>query len=229
MVKLQIYMAPIFCMAAGLGAAWLATRLAAGRAKKVAPPAAGAAKSRPAGEPAMFRTLVSAGGNLGLAAILLLLACVAGGSIARDFWSPTKSQSIQRARDFARWFWFTSEQDGEVACLKTDLDKTFSPQSYREGLSAMYLCNQRIYSPRHAAGKQYQPELVTAEHPLRCVEYYTAKFPYDSAAQAAWLGEMQARYDLVGRERYPFMLFDKHDRQQRDLDYLEVYKFVPKP
>ena len=64
----------------------------------------------------------------------------------RDFWFPAKSVDVMRARDFARWFWFTAQFDGEVACLKSDLDLVFVPGQYEYGLLSMYLCNQRIYS-----------------------------------------------------------------------------------
>ena len=39
---------------------------------------------------------------------------------------------------------------------------------------------------------------------------------------------MTSRYELVGQERYPCTFFDKRERQLRALDYVEVYKFVPK-
>ena len=66
----------------------------------------------------------------------------------RDFYFPAKSVDVMRARDFARWFWFTAQFDGEVACLKSDLDLVFVPGQYEYGLLSMYLCNQRIYSAR---------------------------------------------------------------------------------
>ena len=39
---------------------------------------------------------------------------------------------------------------------------------------------------------------------------------------------MQADYDLVGHDTYPFAAYDKSDRRQISDDYVEVFKFVPK-
>ena len=39
---------------------------------------------------------------------------------------------------------------------------------------------------------------------------------------------MQARYDLVGHDSYPFAAYDKSDRRKISDDYVEVFKFVPK-
>jgi len=160
--------------------------------------------------------------------LLSAVALVGVVGMARDFWFPAKSAAVMRARDFARWFWFTAQFDGEVVCLKTDLGLTFSPADFQRGLSSMYLCNQRIYSPRHAAGREPQWDRVAEDWPLRCVEYHAASGPYDRAGRDRWLASMQAQYTLVGRERYPFILGESKDGRPRDLDYLEVYKFVPR-
>lgn len=203
MVKFQLYLAPLFCVLDGLGVAailtWLSWRRR-GQHMHLAP----------------------------LRFVLVVLALVGLGSIARDVWFPAKSVSTQRYRDFARWFWNAAEFDGEAVCLKSDLDVTFSPRSYEYGLSSLYLCNQRIYSPRHARGEAPHWDQISVQHPLRCVQYYASEAPYDDAAAAAWLTEMTSRYDLIGRERYPCPVFDKRERELRALDYVEVYKFVPK-
>ncbi len=200
MVKFQLYLAPLFCLLDGLGAVAILSWRRRGRPMQLAP----------------------------LRVVLVALALVGMGSIARDVWFPAKSASTQRYRDFARWFWNSVEFDGEAVCLKSDLNLSFSPESYVYGLSSLYLCNQRIYSPRHARGEPPCWERISAEHPLRCVEYYSSEKPYDEKAAAAWLAEMTSRYELVGQERYPCPLFDKRERELRALDYVEVYKFVPK-
>ena len=200
MAKFQFFAAPAFCMLAGLGAAVLALRPIGG----------------PRLRPAAVRFA------------LVLLTAIGLGSVGRDFLFPAKSASAMRARDFARWFWFTADYDGEVVCLKTDLGKSFSPLTFEWGLSATYLCNQRIYSPRHARGEPIAWERISAEHPLRCVEYRAGEFSYDEAARDRWLQAMQSRYALVGRERYPFAQVRDKNQAARDLDHLEVYKFVPR-
>ncbi len=201
MVKFQFHLALAFCILAAIGAATLLSRPRKGRPVRTAP----------------------------LTIALALLVAFGAGSAVRDVLSPAKSSTVERARDFARWFWFTTQFDGEVACLKTDLKRSFSPRSFERGLSAMYLCNQRIYSPRHARGEPPRWDRVAAERPLRCVEYRDASQPYDRQRRDAWLQAMKARYDLVAVDRYPFVLGDRTDAPPRELDYLDVYKFVPKP
>jgi hypothetical protein len=200
MTKFQLFAAPAFCLLAGLGAALLALRPIGG----------------PRFRPASVRFA------------LLLLMAIGLGCVGRDFLFPAKSASAMRARDFARWFWFTAEYDGEVACLRTDLGESFSPLTFQWGLSAIYLCNQRIYSPRHARGEPVAWERISAEHPLRCVEYRAGEFAYDAAARDRWLQAMQSRYVLVGREQYAFAQVRDENQPARDLDHLEVYKFVPR-
>ena len=101
--------------------------------------------------------------------VLLVLALVAGGSIAHDLIYPYKSDTTLCARDFARWFWFDVGHDSELVCLETDWKKDLSPGTYTWGWSSLYLCNQRIYSPRHARGEPPHLERVSAARPLRCV------------------------------------------------------------
>jgi hypothetical protein len=160
--------------------------------------------------------------------LLAALVLVGVASMARDFSFPAKSAAVMRARDFARWFWFTAEFEGEVACLKTDLGESFAADEFEHGLSSMYLCNQRVYSARHARGQPLQWDRVARDWPLRCVEYHSTGRPYDEAARDRWLAAMATRYDMVGRERFPFLLGERGNRPPRNLDYLEVYKFVPK-
>jgi hypothetical protein len=200
MTKFQFFAAPAFCLLAGLGAAVLALRPIGGRRLR----------------PATVRFA------------LLLLMTIGLGSVGRDFCFPAKSASAMRARDFARWFWFTADYDGEVACLKTDLRESFSPLTFKWGLSATYLCNQRIYSPRHARGEPVAWERISLEHPLRCVEYRAGEFAYDEAARDRWLQAVQSCFVLVGRERFPFPQVRDKNQTARALDHLEVYKFVPR-
>jgi len=199
--KMTMYLGAVICLFAGLGTAELLARLVAVR-----------------GPRRILTNMVVAG--------LMLLAV---GSMARDFWKPGKTLSDLRARDFARWFWLNAEYNAEVACLKTDLNLSFAPQIYQElNWSAMYLCNQRIYSPRHARKEPLQLDRVAADRPLRCVEYCVPSLESDDAARQLWLDEMCRRYDMVGRETFPFVRYNKKERDVVCVECLEVYKFVPK-
>lgn len=200
-VKFSQYLAPAICILLGAGGAAL---LARGQALP---------QSR----------------RRALAAALGLLALIAIGTIARDFCLPYKSATDRRYRDFARWFWFSMESSGEVVCLQTDLNLDFAPGTFRDlGWSAMYLCNQRIYSPRHARGEPVDWQAVSADWPLRCVEYQAEVYRYDRAACDRWLATMQKRYELVARERFPFPVYDQRGRNLLCSDAVEVYKFVPR-
>src|SRR5581483_577112 len=62
-----------------------------------------------------------------LAAGLIVLALIPIGTIGRDFCCPYKSPTDARYRDFARWFWPSTEFAGETACLYGDLGLEFAP------------------------------------------------------------------------------------------------------
>ncbi|MCA9103123.1 MAG: hypothetical protein KDA63_18330, partial [Planctomycetales bacterium] len=199
-MRFTYYFAPVFCVLAGLGGWEILRRLHAGRVPRQA-----------------------------LAVSLGLLLAVGLVTVARDVAHPYKAPSDMRARDFARWFWFTHELDGEVACLYSDLGKDFAPET-RKNLSwfNMYLCNLYIYSPRHAAGRPLDWERISAERPLYCVEYRADHFAHDDRAEQAWLDEMSRRYELVDQRSIPCPRFDKHDRDLISEDSIEVHTFVPR-
>lgn len=199
MTKFQFFLAPLFCSLAGLGGATLLRRR---------------------GGPVPRRSL--------LPVSLVALLAIGGGTILRDFWMPAKAPSDQRVRDFARWFWFNMPQQGEVVCLKSDLHRTLSPKGFEYGFSSMFLCNQYIYSQRHARHEAPHWERISAEHPLLCLDYWSSDRPIDEAAKETWLAEMQRDYEFVGCESYPFLFYDKRDRTLVSSDHLDVYRFIPK-
>ncbi len=173
--------------------------------------------------------------------VLALLALTSVATIGRDLAGPYKSVCDERQRAFAEWFWPSAEHNAEVCCLKTDLGLDFAPDSYRElCFSAEYLCNERIYSPRHAAGKAVDWDSISATHPLRCVLYRTPPrkespyFQFDEVAFQTWLDEMQAKYDLVGHESYPLVRLKNrgsllnNENSIAVVDSIEIYRFVPK-
>ncbi|HUY36237.1 MAG TPA: glycosyltransferase family 39 protein [Pirellulales bacterium] len=200
-VKFSQYLAPAICLLLGAGgAAWLGMRR---------------------GAPAPVRRTLAVG--------LAFCALIAVATMARDFASPYKSRTDLRYRDFARCFWFNMEFAGEAVCLKTDLGREFAPGTFRDlGWSAMYLCNQRIYSPRHARGEPPRFDRVSEQWPLRCVEFKAEVYRYDQAAFERWLAAMQSRWDLVARDTLPFPCYDQRGRNVLCVDAVEVYKFVPK-
>jgi hypothetical protein len=159
----------------------------------------------------------------------LLLAVLAAGSMARDSLWPYKSLATLHQRDFARWFWFSAPHEGELVCLKTDLGIDFSPATFSElSWSANYLCNQRIYSPRHVRGELPNWQRVSRDRPLRCVEYRDPRWTYDERGFEQWMDTMRQRFDLFGQETLAFPIYDKRERYVCTTDHLHVYTFVPK-
>ena len=82
-------------------------------------------------------------------------------------------------------------------------------------------------------GREASTGQVSVARPLRCVLYRSPKEEQESPspdpqALQRWLEKMQADYDLVAHDTYPFAAYDKSDRRQISDDYVEVFKFVPK-
>jgi 4-amino-4-deoxy-L-arabinose transferase-like glycosyltransferase len=199
-IRLNLYMAPWMCLLIGYGLAVLLAAL----------------------------TRRGCQAQRSVTAVALLLALVGAVTVVRDLGWPYKNISDQRMRAFAEWFWYNAEHDSEVACIKTDLGRVFSPETFHDlSFSAEYLCNQRIYSPRRAAGDAIHWDRVSATHPLRCVLYRCPQYSFDEAALKAWLDEMQEQYVLVSREVYPEVR-QGHTRRVVAVDYLEIFHFIPR-
>ncbi|MBI2805140.1 MAG: glycosyltransferase family 39 protein [Planctomycetes bacterium] len=160
---------------------------------------------------------------------LTIFALIAGGVMARDFYCPAKTRSDQRARDFARWFWFDADHDSVTICLHADLHQQFTPEATtRLNWFASYACNCRIYSPRQARHQAPDWQRVSAAQPLLCLEYRAAWLTYDNAAQKRWLEEMKEKYELLGLDRYPVTRYNARDRSLVCVDHIQVYKFGPR-
>ncbi len=198
-VRVAMFLTPIVCLLAGLGASWLVERLAARRSGSAAP----------------------------LMATIVLLALMAVGSMGRDLWRPYRSDSDRQIRDFARWFWSAKSLDGEVVCLKTDLKQEFCPPLPEGDDSALYLCNQRIYSPRHMRQESAHVAQVSRTHPLRCVRFLSTRHEQDEAAFQRWLADMQSHYSPIGREDYRFPIRTRSGRVVY-VQSVEVYEFTPR-
>lgn len=208
-VKLNIYMAPAFCLLAGWGAALVIDWM---RRRALQP------DDRSAG-PALAR-----GTFIGVA----VLAAIGLGSIVRDVMTPYKTAGDDRARAFARWFWTNAAHQGEVACVATDLGETFSPDIYeRLNYSALYFCNRRIYAPRGSWRKPIDWQAVAPDRPLRCVIYQAEGTTFDESARARWLADMSARWQLKSQEEFCFLRHDKLMRYLTAVDRVRVYTFTP--
>lgn len=198
-VRVAMFLAPVICLMAGLGLSWLVEQLAARHS----------GSSKPA------------------VVVCAALALLAVGSIGRDLSHPYRSESDRQIRDFARWFWVTKSLDGELVCLKTDLKTEFCPPLPEGDDSALYLCNQRIYSPRHAQQTSASLDQVSATHPLRCVRFLSTRHEQDERAFQQWLAEIQTRYVPTGREDHRFPILTRTGRVVY-VQSVELYEFVPR-
>lgn len=191
------YLAPAICLLAGLGAAALLARL----------PRAGARRRAPG-------------------VLAALLAALALGRMGYDVAHPYKYPTDERARAFARWFWTEKARDGELVCVKTDLNTVFEPGFWGRNQTDAYLCYQRIYSPRHRRGEPPRFDAVSPARPLRCVIYN--QWPQNTPAFRRWMADMLTRYELRSFERYPITAVEKKKGPTWDSLYV-IYEFVPRP
>lgn len=196
-VRVALHLAPSVCLLAGVGLAAVLGRL--GAAKQV---------------------------TGGMAGALLVLSAIGVGTMVRDVARPARSENDLRARAFAQWFWVAQAFDGELVCARTDLHLPFTHTPLLEGDEAIYYCNQRIYSPRHARRQAPRWERVSERWPLRCAWFRVPWLPCDEAEVARWLDQMERRYRLVSRHTYPVPVFNK--RGLESANTVELFEFVPR-
>jgi len=91
--RFALFMAPVFCLLAGLGAAAFLSLLRSRRWSAAGP----------------------------VKAALVVLVLIAVGTAVRDFFKPYKEPCWGRNRDFARWFWCDKAQGAELACYANDM------------------------------------------------------------------------------------------------------------
>jgi len=215
-MRLAMYLTPLVCILAAIGATTICKWLSRNRSTSEPPQPAENFRSE-------LRTWP-------VATAIVLLMMLAVLSTARDFYLPGKQQEEIRKRDFAAWFWGSMEREHEVVCISTDLKQIFPPPgtSWQRCVSSQFLCNERIYSPRHARGQIHDLNRVSRQRPLACVQYWSSLAPYDQAAFSRWLDEMKQHYDLIATQRLPMLQDNDNDRIHEPPDHVEVYEFVPR-
>jgi len=195
--RFMLDLAPAICLLTGVGATLLIARLPQVRFRRA---------------------------GLGTVIASLLVLGLVG--IARDVQHPYKHAHELRYRDFARWFWYDKAQDAELVCVQSDLGRSFSSRNLEWGWSALYLCNQKIYSARHAMGRQAQFDSVSGGRPLRCVLFSASNCGRDETALSKWLAEMERRYGWVAYEKHDFHGAEKTEAQE--WERVELFEFVPR-
>jgi hypothetical protein len=157
---------------------------------------------------------------LTLHAGLVALVAVGVVPLVLDARHPYRSVHAQRARQFARRFWPELAAGAVPVCLRWDLGLV--PWDSRNLNVAVYLCNQRIYSPARQRGATIRWAAVSADLPLRCV---LAMAEPSDARIAAWLAGMKCRYDL--RTSRTLLENMAEPGAPPRIEQYVVYEFVP--
>ncbi len=195
--RTTIFLAPAICLLSGLGLAAMIARLRFARTR----------------QRAFLACVIGLAGS----GIVLLGVKVA---------YPYKSVHDRESRAFARSFWDEKARDSELVCVKSDLRLGFNRRNWTLFRSALYLCNQKIYSQRHRRGVGVKWDTVSAERPLRCVLYN--EWPENNSACATWLREMCERFQVRNRETFVINESGHRDDGTDVEDRYTVYEFVPR-
>ena len=195
--RTMIFLAPAICLNSGLGLAAMIAGLRSARAREVA-----------------FLASV-----LGLAGSGIVLLGV-------KLTYPYKSVADRDSRTFARSFWSEKSRDAELVCVKSDLGFGFNRRNWTLFRSALYLCNQKIYSPRHREDAGVNWDKVSSDRPLRCVLYN--EWPESNPACSAWLQEMCERFQVRRCETIVINESSRRDDGTDIEDRYTVYEFVPR-
>ena len=195
--RTMIFLAPAICLLSGLGLAAMIARLRFARTR----------------QGALLACV------LGLAASgIVLLGCKLA--------YPYKSIPDRDSRAFARSFWNEKSRDSELVCVKSDLGLAFNRRNWTLFRSALYLCNQKIYSPRHRQGVGVKWDTVSSDRPLRCVLYN--EWPENDPACSAWFREMCEHFQVRNREIFIINESEHRDDGTDVEDRYTVYEFVPR-
>lgn len=130
-----------------------------------------------------------------LAITLTLLAAIGIVLVGRDLIYPYREKSDLLTRDFARWFWSEQGRDADLVCAKTDLGFSFQPELWQFGMSAVYLCNQRMFSPPRAINHSLDRmcPAMTAR-PVRLV--FFDEVPEGNPIFHRWIENLRRTYEV---------------------------------
>lgn len=174
----------------------------------------------------LLRQIPARGSRRGvLAASFVLFLTLATVSLGQDLVRPYKLVRDHRAREFAAWFWESLAINGEVACARADLGLILEPEHWDIHRTEYYLCYQRIYSERHRAKRPLRVDLISEQHPLRCVFFNES--PEASPIFQSWMQEMNRQYICRGSREYTVMGYGP--RGPDFANKYRVYEFTPRP
>jgi hypothetical protein len=126
---------------------------------------------------------------------LIALAAVGVGPATAELFHPYRSVHAERSREFARRFWPSLAADSEVGCLLWDFGLGRWNSIHLN--VAVYLCNQRIYSPARKNGCGPRWAAISKCRPLRCVIPLTRDIQEE--ALSGWTRRMASQFELRAR------------------------------
>jgi hypothetical protein len=130
-----------------------------------------------------------------LGVTLTLLAVIGLVLSGRDLICPYREKGDLTTHDFARWFWRKNAREADLLCVKTDLGFSFQPDLWKFGMSAVYLCNQRMFSPPRATKDRLtDPAPASSRRPVRLVFFDAV--PQGDRGFDAWMDKLRRSYDV---------------------------------
>jgi 4-amino-4-deoxy-L-arabinose transferase-like glycosyltransferase len=191
--RIMLYAAPSICVLAGVGGAALIARM---------------------------RSPALSGRSLRLAGALL--AFLGFYFIVTDLARPYRTFEDHQNRRFARWFWSEYGRDSDLLCARCDLGMLFQPKDWRTGMSALYVCNQRIYSRQNGATRPLARMISGAEsRPVRLV--FFDRVPEGVPSYERWCAEMSDSYRIGKRTEFVV----NPDSQAGDKSRYVVVELIP--
>jgi len=134
-------------------------------------------------------------GKHSLDVTFIALAALGVVLMARDLVKPCRISDDLVSRNFARWFWSKYSRDADLLCVKTDLGFSFRPELWQFGVSAVYLCHQRMFSPvRSPYGSLDRPSAAPTSRPLRLV--FFDEVPEGNPVFDRWMEQLRRSYDI---------------------------------
>jgi hypothetical protein len=127
-----------------------------------------------------------------------------------------------QSREFARWFWAKQDENAEVVSF--DLDTSLDQRGTWSGRKAWYLCNQMIYSPNRRRAGQVRDQLISTNHPLRCVLYQESP---ENPLVRKWQAQFERNFVLKETKVYRVLMTLGEGRGTTE--NWRVLEFVPRP
>jgi hypothetical protein len=162
-----------------------------------------------------IRSLAAASALVGLAAVGIV-------PVAQVVGRPYRFDVDRRDREFAQRFWPAQAREAEIACFRWDFG--IVNKNSMNFPSAVYVCNQRIYSPQrwHSAGPAW--DRISPARPLRCI--LNDDTPENDPAVVSRLAELSRRFAL--RQRQVVFIEPESPERRRRRRRVVVFEFVPK-